>query len=71
MTKQRKNGQLYIKKHIDEYHRAQLASLNGLDIKKILKRKNPYLFKAKNLQMLRCDPTVMDSGVPDACSVTD
>ena len=25
----------------------------------------------KRRSMLRCDPTVMDSGIPDACSVTD
>lgn len=35
---------------IDEFHRARLARLEALMLRAVLKRKNPYLFRAKNLQ---------------------
>jgi hypothetical protein len=39
----------YIEKKIPEFHRRRLESLTGLDLDKVLIRKNPYLFKAKNI----------------------
>jgi len=39
----------YIERHIGTFHENRLASLNGLRLDKIIKRKNPYLFKAKNI----------------------
>ena len=40
----------YIEQHIPDFHRRRLESLAALKLKKVLKRKNPYLFKAKNIQ---------------------
>jgi hypothetical protein len=40
---------LYIENHIGDFHSRRLQSLQGLKLKKILKRKNPYLFRAKNI----------------------
>jgi hypothetical protein len=37
----------FIEEHIPEFHRKRLESLAALKLKKVLKRKNPYLFKAK------------------------
>lgn len=37
----------YVVANIGNFHADRLASLNKLKLKKILKRKNPYLFKAK------------------------
>lgn len=39
----------YVSNHIGEFHDARLASLSSLELKKILSRKNPYLFKAKDV----------------------
>ncbi len=39
----------YVSKNIGNFHDARLKSLSGLELKKILLRKNPYLFKAKNI----------------------
>jgi hypothetical protein len=39
----------YIEKHIPEFHQKRLTSLSGLKLKKVLARKNPYLFRAKNM----------------------
>jgi len=39
----------YVEKHIDGFHKGRLESLKTLKLKNILKRKNPYLFKAKNV----------------------
>ncbi len=39
----------YVKKNIGTFHAARFNSLNNLKLEKILKRKNPYLFKAKNI----------------------
>lgn len=51
--KQTKNplkiAQDYIEQHINEFHIRRLDSLDGLELHKILKRKNPYLYKAKNI----------------------
>ncbi len=40
---------LYIEDNIGGFHARRLQSLHGLKLKQILKRKNPYLFKAKNI----------------------
>lgn len=39
----------YVEKHIGEFHAKRLKSLEKLKLKKILSRKNPYLYKAKNV----------------------
>jgi len=39
----------YIEKNIDSFHSARLQNLKKLKLIQILKRKNPYLFKAKNI----------------------
>jgi len=37
----------YVEKHIGDFHTKRIDSLNTLKLSKVLKRKNPYLFKAK------------------------
>jgi hypothetical protein len=37
----------FIEAHIPEFHRKRLESLAGLKLQKVLRRKNPYLYKAK------------------------
>lgn len=39
----------WVGRHIGEFHAKRLASLATLDLRKLLKRKNPYLFKAKHV----------------------
>lgn len=39
----------YVEKNIGTFHRKRLQSLTDLKLEKILKRKNPYLYKAKNI----------------------
>lgn len=39
----------YVKENIDKFHNKRLEKLESLNLKKILKRKNPYLYKAKNI----------------------
>ena len=39
----------YVSANIGAFHSARLESLSKLELKKILLRKNPYLFKAKNI----------------------
>lgn len=39
----------YIEENIPIFHQRKLESLSKLKLKNILKRKNPYLFKAKNM----------------------
>ncbi|MDQ6631628.1 MAG: cytosolic protein [Verrucomicrobiota bacterium] len=39
----------YIEENIPAFHQRRLASLAGLKLKEVLKRKNPYLFRAKNI----------------------
>ncbi|MEW6358408.1 MAG: PmeII family type II restriction endonuclease [Planctomycetota bacterium] len=40
----------YIERNIPSFHERRLQSLGGLSLKSVLKRKNPYLFKAKNIK---------------------
>ncbi|TLU82256.1 MAG: cytosolic protein [Chlorobium sp.] len=37
----------YVEENISTFHRKRIASLDGLSLSKVLKRKNPYLYKAK------------------------
>ena len=37
----------YVEKNIGTFHEKRIQSLDGLKLTKVLKRKNPYLFKAK------------------------
>ncbi len=39
----------YIEFHIPEFHKRRLESLSGLKLKEVLKRKNIYLYRAKNV----------------------
>lgn len=39
----------YVEENIGEFHNKRLKSLDKLKLNKILARKNPYLFKAKNV----------------------
>ncbi len=39
--------QRYVENNIGTFHEKRIASLDNLKLSKILKRKNPYLFKAK------------------------
>lgn len=40
----------FIESHIPHFHAKRLQSLEGLQLKTVLKRKNPYLFKAKYVE---------------------
>ncbi len=37
----------YVEDNIGTFHQKRISSLNTLSLSKVLKRKNPYLFKAK------------------------
>ncbi|QYO63025.1 PmeII family type II restriction endonuclease [Leptolyngbya sp. 7M] len=39
----------YVEENIGTFHEKRLQSLDGLKLHKVLNRKNPYLFKAKNV----------------------
>ena len=39
----------YVEKNISTFHQKRIASLDTLKLSKVLKRKNPYLFKAKHV----------------------
>lgn len=39
----------YVENHIEVFHQKRIERLNGLKLKTVLKKKNPYLFKAKHL----------------------
>jgi len=40
----------FVEQNIGSFHQRRVSSLQGLELQQILKRKNPYLFKAKNIQ---------------------
>ena len=40
----------YVEDHIGAFHAARLRSLEAVTLTNILKRKNPYLFRAKNIR---------------------
>ena len=37
----------YVEENIGVFHKKRISSLDSLKLSKVLKRKNPYLFKAK------------------------
>lgn len=37
----------YVEQNIGTFHQKRIQSLDGLKLSQVLKRKNPYLFKAK------------------------
>lgn len=39
----------YVEQHIGVFHQKRIQSVDGLKLNDVLKRKNPYLFKAKNV----------------------
>lgn len=39
----------YINGHISEFHQNRIAAISKLKFEQVLKRKNPYLFRAKNI----------------------
>ena len=39
----------YVKENIGTFHSKRIDSLDNLSLKKVIKRKNPYLFKAKHI----------------------
>jgi hypothetical protein len=39
----------YVNKNIVPFHESKLKALEGMKLKAVLKKKNPYLFKAKNI----------------------
>jgi len=39
----------YVRENISTFHNKRLESINKIKLEQILKRKNPYLFKAKNI----------------------
>ena len=41
--------QRYVEQHIGGFHQCRIDSLNSLKLTDVLKRKNPYLFRAKNM----------------------
>jgi hypothetical protein len=44
-----KKVEQFVKENIQTFHANRLRCLEGTDLKNLLKRKNPYLFKAKNI----------------------
>ena len=52
----------YVEKNIGTFHEKRIQSLDGLKLQQVLKRKNPYLFKAK--YVLTADQIVR--GIVDA-----
>src|SRR5438128_12477407 len=39
----------YIEQHIESFHSRRLESLTKLKLRNVITRKNPYLFRAKNI----------------------
>lgn len=39
----------YVEQNIGTFHKKRISSLDSLSLSKVLKRKNPYLFKAKHI----------------------
>ena len=52
----------FIQEAIPDFHRKRLESLGSLKLKNVLKRKNPYLYRAKNINTA----SELMSGVVDA-----
>ena len=41
----------YVEEHISSFHEKRLNKIETLKLKEVLQKKNPYLFKAKNIQI--------------------
>lgn len=41
----------FVSENIGEFHRNRLASISSLNLRQLLLRKNPYLFRAKNISL--------------------
>ena len=39
----------YVEEHISSFHEKRLNKIETLKLKEVLQKKNPYLFKAKNI----------------------
>jgi hypothetical protein len=39
----------FVNENIGLFHQARLQALTGIDLRKIIRKKNPYLFRAKNM----------------------
>jgi hypothetical protein len=39
----------FVNEHIDQFHQARILSMQSLNLNRVLIRKNPYLFRAKNI----------------------
>lgn len=39
----------YVEANIQQFHQKRIENLQKLKLKNIMRRKNPYLFKAKNI----------------------
>lgn len=39
----------YVEKHIVDFHQQRISKIESIKLNEVLKKKNPYLFKAKNL----------------------
>ena len=39
----------YVESNIGEFHAARIERLKSINLKELLSRKNPYMFKAKNI----------------------
>ena len=39
----------YVEKNIGEFHKARITKLQSINLKELLSRKNPYMYKAKNI----------------------
>lgn len=46
-----KDVELFVEQNIQHFHDKRLDGLDIVDFKKLLKRKNPYLFKVKNIDV--------------------
>ena len=46
---QKEDVLLYVEKNIGIFHKKRLENLDSLKLKKVLRKKNPYLFRAKNI----------------------
>jgi hypothetical protein len=52
----------YVNENIDSFHRKRLAKIQSVRLRDILRRKNPYLFRAKNITT----PAELISSILDA-----
>ena len=39
----------YVEEHIGEFHASRIAKLQAINLKDLLTRKNPYMYRAKNI----------------------